>query len=113
MNMWCALGIHDYKRVGLVMPLRGNDAFDISYRGHFAAAECRRCGKLSVKQFHQRSFSWYSCDELTEKEYLENFKRIAGHNIEEDNRIRYYKSVTLEGKEVYYFTLYNVKYIFY
>ena len=66
------------------------------------------CILAASREIHRSIFTKY-----IEKEYIDNFKRIAGHNIEEDPRIRCYKSITLEGKEVYYFTLCNAKYIFY
>jgi transposase-like protein len=81
------------------------------YRYHWTGEENSRemaCILAAAREIH-----WFVFFSHVEKEYLDNFKRIASHNIKEDNRIRYYKSVTLEGKEVYYFTLCDVKYVFY
>ena len=48
-----------------------------------------------------------------EKEYIEKFEVISGYPLIKDTRAEFFKSVTPEGKEVYYFTHSGVEYIFY
>jgi len=60
-----------------------------------------------------RTIHWSIFIKNVEKIYIENFERITGHKVSEDKRMKYFKSVNLEGREVYFFTLCKVKYVFY
>ena len=86
----CLLGLHSWKRIGVVKPIRKTGEF-MGGRGlcdgHFALGECRRCGIRSMRECGGR-FQWYSTDEVTKEEYMVKFEsgEYAQEDTEESNR---------------------------
>ena len=60
-----------------------------------------------------RIIHWSRFIKNVEKEYIEQFGVISGYPLIQDNCAEFFKSVTPEGKEVYYFTHSGLEYIFY
>ena len=60
-----------------------------------------------------RVIHWAIFLKNVEKEYVKKFEEISGYPLKDDNRANYYRSVTPEGEEVYYFTHSGLEYIFY
>jgi len=76
MNLMCLLGFHNWRRVGIIKPIRTEGEFiggSGFCEGHSALGECLRCGKKKLRQCGGR-FTWYRLDEVTEEEYLEKFE---------------------------------------
>lgn len=72
MNVLCFLGLHDWMRVAPIEPIAEKTDFGQSYIGHFALAECKRCGHFCLKECCGH-FRWYTGEELTKAEYMAKY----------------------------------------
>ena len=60
-----------------------------------------------------RAISWQFFIEKVDREYIKDFEEIAKIVLKEEQCAGFYKSVTPEGREVYYFQHSGIEYIFY
>jgi len=74
MNILCFLGLHSWKRIGVIKPIKTEGEFSSGLcESHSALGECLRCGKRELRGCSGR-FTWYRMDEVTKKEYMEKFE---------------------------------------
>lgn len=62
---------------------------------------------------NSESIDYKTFIENAEKEFIKEFEDNIGISLSEEQCASFYKSVTPEGKEVYYFMHSRIEYIFY
>lgn len=73
MNIWCLLGIHNYKRVGPIEPIKEPEEFtNHGYIGHYALGKCKHCGKEKLIKC-AGAYEWRWSEEMTKEQYYEMY----------------------------------------
>ena len=70
-KLFCKLGVHDYKAISKIIPVKR----DFDHASLHKGAKCKQCGKIALVSFYG-PYSWHGYDEMTKEEAMEYIKRI-------------------------------------
>jgi len=82
-------------------------------RFQYNRVQTERIKELECIIGNARRIHWTVFIKRVEKEFIQGFERFIGRSLKEEQCAEFYKSVTLEGEEAFYFIHSRIEYIFY